>query len=116
MPVFEFPEMPNRCAYALVPHACHIGAVLDYTLGLTCEQRRRSALENKRPFSAILIPEKQQCLTQNRLSWSSTTIRTYGPRLGVSCDQSDWKLSFSRPSPIFSSRIRRMAPRAWSST
>ena len=125
MPGLDFHKLraempPSQCADALVrPRACHIGAVLDYTLGLTCKPSSHAelAVENKRLISAIIVcPEQQQCLTQNPLSWSSTTIRTFEPRLGVSCDRSAWKPSFLRPSPIFSSRIRRTAPPASSST
>ena len=96
----------------------HLGAVLDCTLGLTCKASSHADLcdRNKSSFPRLSLPENQHCLTQNRPSWSSTTIRTFGPRLGVSCDRSDWRPNSSRPSPIFSSRIRRMAPPAWSST
>ena len=60
---------------------------------LTRVSNCRTCDGNNGVFPRSIGPEQQRCLTQSPPSWSSTTIRTFEPRLGVSCDRSAWKPS-----------------------
>jgi len=56
--------------------------------------------------------EQQGWLRQSLPCWSSTTIRTFGPRSGVCCDRSASMFSYLRLFPTSSNPIRPMVPPA----
>jgi hypothetical protein len=61
MPGLEFHKLraempPNQCAYACFVRCVPYSAVLDYTLGLTCKQRRRTRDRKQRLIFWIILP------------------------------------------------------------